>query len=50
MTTKFDRAYFESRMRRNRELAQRSNEPAIRDIHRQYARFYRELLDTTSDS
>lgn len=45
MPSKSDRAYFQNRLRTNRELAERSIEPAVRDIHRQYVRFYQALLD-----
>lgn len=45
MTPKPDRAYLLSRLKRNRELAERSSQPSVRNIHQQYVRFYRKLLN-----
>jgi hypothetical protein len=44
----FDRTYFSSRLEQNRALAERSDNPAIRTIHLEYARLYAQLLDEAS--
>lgn len=46
MTLKFDHSYFQTRIRINQALAERSALPSVRDIHRQYVRFYQALLDS----
>jgi hypothetical protein len=43
--TSFDRVYFETRMERNRQLAERSNDPNIRDLHLEYVRLYEQLME-----
>lgn len=40
----FDRAYFQTRLDRNRMLAARSQNPSIRDLHLEYVRLYEQLL------
>ncbi|WP_420144948.1 hypothetical protein [Sphingobium sp.] len=42
---RFDHAYFEARLERNRELAARSTDPAIRDLHLEYVRLYEQLME-----
>lgn len=44
MTSKTDRAYILDRLRANRLLAERSTQSSVRDMHRQYVRFYQSLL------
>jgi len=41
----FDRAYFAARMERNRQLAEQSRDPAIRDLHLEYVRLYAQLME-----
>lgn len=41
----FDRAYFEARMERNRQLAAQSSDPTIRDLHLEYVRLYEQLME-----
>jgi hypothetical protein len=41
----FDRAYFEARLERNRQLAAQSTSPAIRDLHLEYVRLYEQLIE-----
>ncbi|WP_162854599.1 hypothetical protein [Sphingobium estronivorans] len=43
--TSFDRSYFEARLDRNRQLAERSRHPEIRAIHMEYVRLYSQILE-----
>ncbi|MDO7835418.1 hypothetical protein Q4610_10205 [Sphingobium sp. HBC34] len=45
MTGIFDRAYFAERLERNRRLAEEAANPVIRDIHLEYVRLYRHLIE-----
>ena len=45
MTACFDHAYFEARLEKNRELAARSTDPMIRDLHLKYVRLYEQLME-----
>lgn len=45
MTSAFDQAYFAERLERNRRLAAETDNPAIRDIHLEYVRFYEQLIE-----
>lgn len=45
INTNFDRAYFEARLERNRELAAQSTNPIIRDLHLEYVRLYQQLIE-----
>ena len=44
MGTSLNRRYYEERLARNRALAQRSSDPAIRRIHLDYVRLYQHML------
>lgn len=43
--TSFNRAYFKARMERNRQLAARSSDSTIRDLHLKYVRLYEQLME-----
>lgn len=45
MNPSFDRAYFQARLNRNRQLASRSKNAQIRAIHLEYVRLYEHLLE-----
>lgn len=49
MGTSFNRRYYEERLARNRTLAQRSSDPAIRSIHLDYVRLYQHMLVSGED-
>ncbi|MFD1107669.1 hypothetical protein [Sphingobium olei] len=45
ITNRFDRAYFLERIETNRQLAEKSHNPIIRDLHLEYIRLYEHLLE-----
>ncbi|BBF70407.1 hypothetical protein [Sphingomonas bisphenolicum] len=45
MTSAFDRAYFTARLERNRQLAAKSHNPVIRELHLEYVRLYEQLME-----
>ena len=45
MNNSFDRAYFATRLKKNRELAAQSNNPVIRNLHLEYVRLYEQLIE-----
>lgn len=48
MQNPFDRAYYESRLMRCRELAARATTPSIREVHLHHAKHYEHILELTS--
>lgn len=44
MHNSFDHSYFIERLERNRQLAEESQNPVIRDMHLEYVRLYEQLM------